>query len=47
MLNASVFYLDWHDLQSEVDYLAVPGDISSAVQITENAASATSKGRGA
>ena len=47
LLNASVFYLDWKDLQSEVNYLAVPGDISSAVQVTENAASAKSKGRGA
>ena len=44
ILNASAFYLDWHDLQAEVGYLAVPGDISSAVNITENAASATSKG---
>ena len=44
LLNASVFYLDWKDLQSEVNYLAVPGDISSAVQVTENAASAKSKG---
>lgn len=44
LLNASVFYVDWHDLQSEVNYLAVPGDISSAVQVTENASSATSKG---
>ncbi|HVN43858.1 MAG TPA: TonB-dependent receptor [Steroidobacteraceae bacterium] len=44
LFNASMFYLDWHDLQSEVNYLAVPGDISSAVQVTENASSATSKG---
>ncbi|MBS0579217.1 MAG: TonB-dependent receptor [Proteobacteria bacterium] len=44
MLNASVFYLDWHDLQAEVGYLAVPGDISSAVNLTLNAATATSKG---
>ena len=44
LLNASVFYLQWKDLQSEVNYLAVPGDISSAVQVTENASSATTKG---
>ncbi|HTT41718.1 MAG TPA: TonB-dependent receptor [Steroidobacteraceae bacterium] len=44
ILNASVFYLDWKDLQAEVGYLAVPGDISSAVNITENASSAKSKG---
>jgi iron complex outermembrane recepter protein len=44
LLNLSAFYLDWHDLQSEVNYLAVPGDISSAVEVTENASSASSKG---
>jgi iron complex outermembrane recepter protein len=44
LLNASVYYLSWKDLQTEVNYLAVPGDISSAVQVTENAASASSKG---
>ena len=44
MLDASVFYLNWKDLQTEVNYLAVPGDISSAVQVTENAASASSRG---
>lgn len=44
MLDASVFYMNWKGLQSEVNYLAVPGDISSAVQLTENASSATSKG---
>ena len=44
LLNLAVFYLDWKDLQSEVNYLARPGDISSAVQVTENAASAKSKG---
>jgi iron complex outermembrane receptor protein len=44
LLNAAVFYSSWKDLQSEVDYLAIPGDISSAVQVTENASSATNKG---
>ncbi len=44
LLNASVFYLKWNDLQSEVNYLVNPADISSAVQVTENASSATSKG---
>jgi iron complex outermembrane receptor protein len=44
MLDASVFYLKWTNLQTEVNYLAVPGDISSAVQVTENASSATSRG---
>ena len=34
----------WRDLQSEVNYLPVPRDISSAVQVTENASSATTKG---
>lgn len=44
MLDISAFYMKWKDLQSEVDYLAVPGNISSAVEITENASSASSKG---
>lgn len=44
LLNASVFYMRWKDLQAELNYLAIPGDISSAVQVTENAASASSKG---
>ncbi len=44
MLNASVFYLQWKDMQSEVNFLVDPTDISSAVQLTENASSATSKG---
>jgi iron complex outermembrane recepter protein len=44
LLDASVFYLKWNDLQTEVNYLVTPGDISSAVQVTENASTATSKG---
>ena len=44
LLDASVFYLKWKDLQTEVNYLVNPADISSAVQLTENASSATSKG---
>lgn len=44
LLNASVFYMKWKDLQAEENFLAIPGDISSAVQVTENAASASSKG---
>src|SRR5205807_2537438 len=44
MLNASAFYLKWNQLQSEVNFLIDPTDISSAVQLTENASSASSKG---
>jgi iron complex outermembrane receptor protein len=44
MFNASAFYIDWKDLQAEENYLAIPGDISSAVQSTVNASRATSKG---
>ena len=44
MFDASAFYIDWKDLQAEENYLAIPGDISSAVQSTVNASSATSKG---
>ena len=44
LFNASAFYMNWKDLQAELNYLAIPGDISSAVQVTENAASASSKG---
>lgn len=43
-LEASVFYLDWKDLQAQTNYLAVPGDISSAITKTLNAAKASSKG---
>nr|WP_279347128.1 TonB-dependent receptor [Govania unica] len=42
--NGSVFYSDWKDLQVQTNYLAVPGDISSAVMATLNAAKATNKG---
>jgi iron complex outermembrane receptor protein len=44
LFDASVFYMDWKDLQAQENYLAVPGNISSAVSVTENASSATSKG---
>lgn len=44
MLDASAFYMSWKNVQSQVDYLVRPGDISSAVNVTESAASATSKG---
>jgi iron complex outermembrane recepter protein len=44
LLNAAVFFADWQNLQSEVNYLAVPGDISSAVEVTENASSAKNQG---
>jgi iron complex outermembrane recepter protein len=44
MFDISAFYIDWKNLQAEENYLAIPGDISSAVQSTVNAASATSKG---
>lgn len=44
ILDASVFDMQWRNVQSQVDYLIIPGNISSAVQITENASSATSKG---
>jgi iron complex outermembrane recepter protein len=44
ILDASVFDMQWQNVQSQVDYLIVPGNISSAVEITENASSATSKG---
>jgi iron complex outermembrane receptor protein len=43
-LNGAIFYLDWKDLQVQTNYLAVPGDISSAVQKTLNAAKASSQG---
>ncbi len=43
-LDVSVFDMQWHNVQSQVDYLIVPGNISSAVQITENASGASSKG---
>ncbi|MBS0417900.1 MAG: TonB-dependent receptor [Proteobacteria bacterium] len=43
-INASLFYLDWKDLQVQTDYLSNPNDISSSVQKTLNASSADSKG---
>ncbi len=44
MFDISAFYINWKNLQAEENYLAIPGDIASAVQSTVNAASATSKG---
>jgi len=44
ILDASVYEMQWQDVQSQVDYLITPGDISSAVEITENASSARSRG---
>lgn len=43
-LNGAVYYLNWKDLQVQSNFLAIPGDISSAVQKTLNAAKASSKG---
>ncbi|MHA3794320.1 TonB-dependent receptor [Sphingomonas sp. YL-JM2C] len=40
----SFFYLKWKDLQVQTNYLAIPGDISSATELTLNAARATNKG---
>ena len=42
--NAAVFYIDWSDLQIQTNFLAVPGDISSAVELTQNADSARNIG---
>ncbi|MDD9797600.1 MAG: TonB-dependent receptor [Alphaproteobacteria bacterium] len=42
--SAAVFYIDWEDMQVQANYLAVPGDISSALEITQNADEAESMG---
>lgn len=42
--SLSAFYLKWSDLQVQTNYLRVPGDISSAVELTLNAAEASNKG---
>lgn len=44
MFDVAAFYIDWKNLQAEENYLAIPGNIASAVQSTVNAASASSKG---
>ncbi|MEQ8693560.1 MAG: TonB-dependent receptor [Pseudomonadales bacterium] len=43
-LGASVFALEWDDLQVQANFLEDPTDISSAVQRTLNAAEATASG---
>ncbi len=43
-LSGALFYLDWEDLQVQTNFLAIPGDISSAVERTLNAGSASSAG---
>nr|XP_061806014.1 iron and copper transporter IacT-like [Nerophis lumbriciformis] len=43
-LSAALFYLDWEDLQVQTNFLAIPGDISSAVERTLNAGAASSSG---
>lgn len=43
-LSGSLFSLDWDDLQVQTNFLAIPGDISSAVEKTLNAGSASSTG---
>ncbi len=43
-LNGAVFYNDWTDFQVQLDRLADPNDISSAVSVTQNAEAASSKG---
>ncbi len=42
--SLSAFYLKWSDLQVQTNYLSIPGDISSAVELTLNAAKASNKG---
>ena len=43
-LSGAVFMLDWTDLQVQSNFLEVPGDISSAVEKTLNAAEASATG---
>jgi len=42
--SLSAFYLKWKDLQVQTNYLRDPTDISSAVELTLNAAKASNKG---
>lgn len=44
LVNAAAFYIDWKDLQIQSQFLAIPGDISSGVEITQNAAGARNIG---
>ena len=42
--NAAVFYTDWEVLQVQSNFLAIPGDISSGKELTQNADGATNWG---
>ena len=42
--SLSAFYLKWSDLQVQTNFLRDPNDISSAVELTLNAAKASNKG---
>lgn len=42
--SLSAFYLKWSNLQVQTNYLLDPSDISSAVELTQNAAEASNKG---
>ncbi|MEK7266560.1 MAG: TonB-dependent receptor [Pseudomonadota bacterium] len=44
LINAAAFYIDWKDLQIQTNFLAIPGDISSAVELTQNAQGARNIG---
>lgn len=44
LINAAAFYIDWKDLQIQTNFLAIPGDISSAVELTQNAEGARNIG---
>ncbi len=44
LLNAAAFYIDWKDLQIQSQFLAIPGDISSGTELTQNAAGARNIG---
>ncbi|MDO6710641.1 TonB-dependent receptor [Aliiglaciecola sp. 2_MG-2023] len=43
-LSSSLFYLDWQDFQVQTNRLADPSDISSAIETTQNAGKASSRG---
>ena len=44
LINAAAFYIDWKDLQIQSNFLAIPGDISSATELTQNAEGARNIG---
>jgi iron complex outermembrane receptor protein len=44
LINAAAFYIDWKDLQVQTNFLAIPGNISSAVELTQNARGARNLG---